>query len=281
MASWFDRFAALGVLPGDHDEDRLRKATLTLAAAGTILPGFLWTLVYVALGFWRPAVFPLTFAIAVSASLLIFVLTRRLTLFRITFLLAILLIPVGLQLSLGGFEASGGVILWSLLSPVAALMVSGPRPAAAWFGAYLAVLFAAAFVDPFLGALAREVALPTRRLFFVMNLGWASAVVFGLMVYFASRIREEQARSEKLLLNILPQPIADRLKRDNRSIADGFAEVTVLFADIVDFTRLSQRLTPHELVALLNRLFSEFDALAEKHGLEKIKTIGDAYMVVG
>jgi adenylate cyclase len=91
----------------------------------------------------------------------------------------------------------------------------------------------------------------------------------------------EQAKSEKLLLNILPSPIAARLKRNSEAIADSFSEATVLFADIVGFTELSSRLTPQELVQCLNRIFSCFDNLAEKYGLEKIKTIGDAYMVVG
>jgi adenylate cyclase len=91
----------------------------------------------------------------------------------------------------------------------------------------------------------------------------------------------EQAKSEKLLLNILPSPIADRLKLKSEAIADSFSEATVLFADIVGFTELSSRLTPQELVQCLNRIFSCFDNLAEKYGLEKIKTIGDAYMVVG
>ncbi|MEG5171724.1 adenylate/guanylate cyclase domain-containing protein [Microcoleus sp. B3-D7] len=94
-------------------------------------------------------------------------------------------------------------------------------------------------------------------------------------------LRLEQEKSDRLLLNVLPQPIADRLKQDQSIIADTFAEVTVLFADIVGFTTISSQISPPELVSLLNDIFSTFDRLAEKHGLEKIKTIGDAYMVVG
>ncbi len=97
----------------------------------------------------------------------------------------------------------------------------------------------------------------------------------------AKNLAAEQEKSERLLLNILPEAIADRLKRAPQSIADGFAEATVLFADVVGFTEMSNRMEPTELVARLNRIFSRFDTLAEKHGLEKIKTIGDAYMVVG
>ena len=94
-------------------------------------------------------------------------------------------------------------------------------------------------------------------------------------------LRRQQKQTERLLLNILPAAIADRLKQQPGTIADEFAEVTVLFADIVGFTELSAQTSPTKLVGLLNAIFSDFDRLAELHGLEKIKTIGDAYMVVG
>lgn len=95
------------------------------------------------------------------------------------------------------------------------------------------------------------------------------------------QLEVEQAKSERLLLNVLPKAIAERLKEDTQTIAESFPEVTVLFADIVGFTKLAARISPTELVQLLNQIFTIFDRLAEKHGLEKIKTIGDAYMVVG
>ena len=90
----------------------------------------------------------------------------------------------------------------------------------------------------------------------------------------------ERAKSERLLANVLPETIAHRLKDEPTTIADRFESATVLFADIVDFTQLAAKLSSEELVSLLNQIFSAFDALAEKHGLEKIKTIGDAYMAV-
>jgi class 3 adenylate cyclase len=94
-------------------------------------------------------------------------------------------------------------------------------------------------------------------------------------------LQESQEQTERLLLNILPLSIAERLKQDTSAIAEHFDDVTILFADIVGFTPLSTRIKPAELVNLLNEIFSNFDELTEKHGLEKIKTIGDAYMVVG
>lgn len=93
-------------------------------------------------------------------------------------------------------------------------------------------------------------------------------------------LRLARKRAELLLLNILPQPIAERLKRGQRTLAESFEDVTVLFADLVDFTKFSAQTSPTELVELLNVIFSKFDRLAEQHGIEKIKTIGDAYMVV-
>ncbi len=98
---------------------------------------------------------------------------------------------------------------------------------------------------------------------------------------YLAQLETERAKSERLLLNILPKPIAERLKREPSTIADRFEHVTILFSDIVDFSELWTQRAPGELVDLLNALFSMFDQLAERHGLEKIKTIGDAYMVVG
>jgi class 3 adenylate cyclase len=94
-------------------------------------------------------------------------------------------------------------------------------------------------------------------------------------------LRTERDRSERLLLNVLPRAIADRLKDAQTTIADSFSEVSILFADIVGFTQLASRVPPGELVGVLNDIFSDFDALLDRHGLEKIKTIGDAYLVAG
>jgi class 3 adenylate cyclase len=108
-----------------------------------------------------------------------------------------------------------------------------------------------------------------------------AVLLLGEAVRTRQALALEQQRSERLLLNVLPAPIATRLKAGEAVIADAFPEVTVLFADIVDFTRRSRRIGPAQVVATLNELFSAFDALAQRHGLEKIKTIGDAYMVAG
>ena len=124
----------------------------------------------------------------------------------------------------------------------------------------------------------------TARVLLIAAVLVALAVAGKVAKQFASALRAlavEKDKSERLLLNILPAPIAKQLKREERTIADSFAEVTVMFADLVGFTELAAQTEPTELVEILNVIFSEFDQLTEEHGLEKIKTIGDAYMVVG
>jgi class 3 adenylate cyclase len=114
----------------------------------------------------------------------------------------------------------------------------------------------------------------------IITIGIAAIIITQLR-QAAIALQREQERAERLLLNILPEPIAERLKDNQQSIAESFPDVTVLFADIVGFTQLAGHLPPTDLVNVLNRIFSAFDRLTERYGLEKIKTIGDAYMVVG
>lgn len=98
---------------------------------------------------------------------------------------------------------------------------------------------------------------------------------------YLQQIEAEKQRSDRLLLNVLPRAIADRLKAQEAIIADSFTEASVLFADIVDFTRLTYHASPQDLIRVLNEIFTKFDELSEQFALEKIKTIGDSYMVVG
>jgi class 3 adenylate cyclase len=151
---------------------------------------------------------------------------------------------------------------WSLL--VAAFYVAGPL-------AYAVFQVSAETRQP--AALLGEAVTNTAM--------FAAVLVLGEAVRSRRALALEQERSERLLLNVLPAPIAARLKQREDVIADGFPDVTVLFADIVDFTERSQRSTPAQVVQVLDDLFSVFDRLARRHGLEKIKTIGDAYMVAG
>jgi class 3 adenylate cyclase len=105
--------------------------------------------------------------------------------------------------------------------------------------------------------------------------------VYGTDITAARRVEELHRENERLLLNILPEPIAERLRNGEALIADRFDDVTLLFADIVEFTQMASDMSPDELVRVLNDVFTVFDTLVEEYGLEKVKTIGDAYMVIG
>src|SRR5262249_21063311 len=115
--------------------------------------------------------------------------------------------------------------------------------------------------------------------FFVLNVGTVTTIAFGLLYYFVGRRNFFQERSEMLLLNILPKEISEALKAESRSIADQYDGASILFADIVEFTPMAATMTPLILVDLLNDVFQCFDVLVDKYDLEKIKTIGDCYMV--
>jgi guanylate cyclase len=117
------------------------------------------------------------------------------------------------------------------------------------------------------------------NLFFVINFVGVGMLIFLMVYYFVQRKNVYQERSELLLLNILPKEIVDVLREEYRTVVDYYDHASILFADLVNFTTISATMTPKELLELLNEVFTSFDKMAEKYGLEKIKTIGDCYMV--
>jgi guanylate cyclase len=281
------RLAALGVDPADSEDERLRKATLTLAATLMATMAIVWVATYWSLGLWRSGAIPFGYQLATAGGLVAFGRTRRFRPFCRSQLAMMLALPFLLQASLGGFRTSSAVALWAVTAPLGALLFEGVRRAMPWFVAFVAATVVFGALEPSLGG---EGDVPTSIVvtFFVLNLLGVSTTVYLLLRYFISErervleaLRVEQDRSERLLLNILPATIAARLKAGPDVIADALEDVTVLFADVVGFTAFADGRPPAEVVAMLNRLFSTFDALADRHGLEKIKTIGDAYMVAG
>ena len=159
-----------------------------------------------------------------------------------------------------------------------ALLFAGRRQAVLWFLAFVGLVAITAALEPSAppgNNLPRSVVIA----FFAMNVGTVSLITFTLLQYFLKMLDHERAKSERLLLNVLPRDVAAVLKDDNRTIADQFDAVSILFADIVGSTSLAARLSPLQLVEVLNEAFSYFDSVVEKYDLEKIRTIGDNYMV--
>ena len=286
-----------GFLPSDSEEVRLQKSLLIFATGLISFASMLWLFIYWQLGPRFSSTIPFVFQLLLVGNLVAFLRWRRFELFRLTQLSLFLFMPFVAQWSMGNFISASVVSLWALLAPIGAVLIVGPREALAWFIAYLVLTALSGFFDFYLADAALPYQVPTRIsvFFFALNFAAVSSIVF-LLLRFATTekhkiqahleeahqlLQEEQARSERLLLNILPGPIAERLKSSNQTIADGFSDVSVMFVDIVNFTRIAEGLKPQEVFTMLNRIFSSFDELAEKYGLEKIKTIGDAYMVAG
>lgn len=296
---FIDKLRNAGIEPGDSEDLRLNKTLLVFATGLITVTIMLWVAIYSFLGQKFSTTLPLIFQLLLVGNMLIYLQTRNFGFFRVSQLGLFLFLPFAAQWTAGNFITSSGVILWALLAPVGAMLCIGVRESAGWFVAWavLTALSGAAdfyLLDPALRPVS-VVNLRTSIAFFALNFIAVSAILY-LLLHFAfvekkniqikleeagAKIQVEQERAEKLLLNILPGPVAERLKASDQTIADGFADVTVMFADIVNFTQIAANLSPAQVFSMLNRIFSAFDELAEKYGLEKIKTIGDAYMVAG
>jgi adenylate cyclase len=279
------RLALVGVDPRDDEDLRARKALLVLISVLILPVAALWGTLYLALG--SPVgVVPLVYFGVLLGGIAVFSRTRDFPRLLRVGQVDILLAPTLSMIPLGGFIASGGVGLWGILAPLGALVFSDVRSAVRWYVAYLVVFLGSGIAGELIG----PVWAPLPRWFtttmLALNIAVGGTIVFTLLAVFAGQrsaalaaLRQEQAKAENLLLNILPRSIAEKLKARTQLIADHFGSASILFADVVDFTPWSERLPPAEVVGYLDRLFSRFDDLAQRHGLEKIKTIGDCYMV--
>ncbi|HEX4331543.1 MAG TPA: adenylate/guanylate cyclase domain-containing protein [Usitatibacter sp.] len=252
----------------------------------------LWLAVYWSMGYQYSTAIPLVFQGLSVITIGLWWKLRRLYIFAVIQLGLILFTPFAMQWSIGNFVTASGVSLWGLMAPVGAVTVLGTRQSMPWFFAWLFMTVMAGFFDFMITGVVTRIDLQTVAVFFVLNFAAISVMIYSLLWYFASEKQKlrtqvdaqhleillEKERSEKLLLNVLPPAIAERLKRNEVNIAQGHADVTVMFADIVGFTRMTEELSPVETVKILNDVFSIFDDIADKHRVEKIKTIGDAYM---
>jgi adenylate cyclase len=245
----------------------------------------LWGTLYLAFG--SPVgVVPLVYFAVLLGSISVFSRTRDFPWLLRVGQVDILLAPTLSMIPLGGFLAAGGVGLWGILAPLAALVFNDVRSAVRWYLAWVVVFLGSGIAGEIIGPVWEPVPRWFTTTMLALNIVVGGALVFTLLAVFASQrsaalaaLRVEQAKAENLLLNILPSSIADKLKAQTQPIADQFVSASILFADVVDFTPWSEQLEPADVVGYLDHLFSHFDELAERYGLEKIKTIGDCYMV--
>jgi len=266
----------MGVRPGDDDDLKTRKRTAVVTALALALA----SLAYAPVGLATDAPVITIVSILQSAGQLLALgwLRRTGQLGPVV----IAMIAIGQLVILSGITSLGmtggsGNLVWGLLTPMAAVLFFGRRAAIPSLAAYFGVIGLAVILNAQQDfAVPAEFSVPL----YVINLLGPAAVGVGMVVLIDSERDQARARAESLLLNVLPRSIVERLDRGERVIADHCSDVTVLFADVVDFTPFSEVEPPERVVAVLDELFSAFDDLVEVRQLEKIKTIGDAYMAV-
>jgi adenylate cyclase len=267
----------IGFDAADSDEIALQKRLTVVLCVGTLPLTMLWSAVYLAAGVPLAAAIPGFYSVSTPINTAIFAWTRNLGLYRFTQLLTILILPWLVMMCLGGFSESSAVIIWAALCPLGSLLLEDLRRTLLWIVGFVVLLIVSAVLQPYLIPAGLPQAFVTW--FFVLNIGSVIVITFGLLYYFVGRRNFFQQRSEMLLLNILPKEISEALKVEPRTIAAQYDAASILFADVVEFTPMAAKMTPLHLVDLLNEVFLCFDSLVEQYDLEKIKTIGDCYMV--
>jgi len=239
---------------------------------------FVWVGTFAALGLWVSAAIPLAYQVASTLGLVAFARTHRYKWFRRSQLWLTLVLPFALQWSLGGFRNSSAVCLWAFTSPLGALLFVGTRQAVPWLVAFAGLVAASGAIDPTLAAGAPHIPDGVVVTFFVLNVVSVTTVAYVLLRHFEQARDREHARSERLLLNVLPAPVAVRLKRDDRVIADAHDDVTVLFADILAFTEFAEGASAEVLQGVFDELSTRLHDPAGEPGLDKTRTIGNAYL---
>jgi class 3 adenylate cyclase len=280
----------------DTQEDKLRSSLLIFACAFMNFAVMFWLAIYWLMGQNYSTNIPLAYQAVSLSSLVYYLKTKNFQLFRFIQLSLFLFAPFVMQWSVGSSITSSGVTIWALLAPVGAVVVAGWRESIPWFVAYIILTSVSGFFDYFLGVgNTGGLEIKTIGVFFALNFAAMSSILYFLVRYFVletekikdqldqkhTLLVDEQKKADSLLLNVFPVSIANRLKDHQTLIADGHSDVTVMFADISNFTQMTEQMAPKQMVGLLNKIFSWFDSMTDKYGLEKIKTIGDAYMVVG
>ncbi len=272
------RLLAIADEPSDDEDLRRRKRVGVVAGYATIFAPLTLPIEASA----RPESWILAFGLSTFAVANLIVLARSGNFERFVVALiaaGVVFVPAATFLT-GGVSGPGSGLVWAFLIPAYAMLALGPRRSVRWFAVYLALVVIIVVVDP----IARSLFEPPPDAILVFGIVFNAVVplsiVFALLLYTDTRRIAAEARADELLTNAIPRSIANRLRRGERRIAELYPETSVVFADIVGFTPYARRTEPDEVVALLDGLFTRFDELADRHGLEKIKTIGDAYMAV-
>ena len=265
LPRFYDRLRHAGIEAGDSEELRLNKSLLMLATGLVSVAIMVWVTIYSILGPHFSATMPFAFQIMLAGNMLFYIRSRNFDFFRVSQLGLFLFLPFVALWAGGTIISTSGVMLWALLAPVGAILCIGVNQSVGWFIAWVTLTALSGAVDFYLAdsIITEKSSVPIRTtiFFFALNFISVSSIIYALLRLSIAEKRKmqesledahkqvqvEQERSEKLLLNILPGAVAERLKNSNRVIADGFADVTVMFADIVNFTQVAANMSPSQV----------------------------------
>ncbi|HEX2194311.1 MAG TPA: adenylate/guanylate cyclase domain-containing protein [Candidatus Limnocylindria bacterium] len=275
-----DRLTGIGDRPGDDADLLVRKHALAATMLGLIPASLVWLVIGLAIGSPLLAASSVYFSAAMLVGLVALAQIRDFTrVVRALLVAGMVYVFLG-HVALGGLVAGGAPLIWGILAPVSAVLYFDASKSLKWFGAYAAMVLASIVFDGFIVSLVPPAWEQPPLLLMAYNLLGPALIILLLIRYVDGQRLKAQQQASDLLHDMLPRAIAERLARGERLIVDAHPSATVVFADVVNFTGLAASIAPRELLLILNQLFSMFDRLAERHGLEKIKTMGDAYIAV-
>ena len=285
----------------DAPEVVIQKMSIVIISISTCIAAIVWaSLYYYYYGLCFATFGPIIYFLVIGPTLLIYFFIKKQQLLVNVQLICIFTLPILMEWANGGVQ-SGVVINWSLLAPVGALMYKGIREAAFWMVLLVIAVICTIVFNSYFYINYHHISEIGQSMFYGMDLlGPAIIIYFSMQFYVRSVVRDgrllqennlllsntlgelkiEKQKSDDLLLNILPEAVADELKAKGTTTAKYFDNVTVIFTDFVDFTRAGERMTAQGLVDELDMCFKAFDEVMGKYGIEKIKTVGDAYLAV-
>jgi adenylate cyclase len=291
-------------LDTDSPEERRSKVTLVVITGLCTIASIIWgTLYYAIFGPIITTFITYGFTVVFGIALPIYFITKRFTFLLYVFFLMIFWNPIAMQWSLGGFAASGVVMLWSILAPFSSLMFQNIRKATGWFLAYVMLLLFSLYFDSYVSQWALPISNKISKLFFGMNIIGPSIIIFCSMMYFVNAFKREHERSEKLLLHLTEEreklaDLTSLLKKmfgrylstevmnsliENPSALELGGErrrVTIMMTDLRGFTALSERLEPEQVVQMLNAYFEIMVEVVLKYNGTINEIIGDALLVI-
>ena len=266
---------------GDSTERAFMKLLILCIASVCCFCGLCWSALYlVVFGKGIIAFLPLLFVIIVGLAIVLSHYLRNYKILVYAQILCIMWVTAFIEWTIGGIDESGFVIAWSFVGPLVALIFLSFKESIVWMLMFIFIVIVSTVANPLLLGHKVEASRQVRSLFYIMNIGIASSVVFATSAWFTIRIKNERKLADSLLLNILPAEVADELKTNGKVEPRYFENVTVLFTDFKEFTKTVEALSAKEMVNEINECFSAFDTIISKYNIEKIKTIGDAYMAV-